>query len=94
MDGHWLVKIEVSGFLLHGKNVAKEVDALEDIGLLDEAGAQNPVPGPVLVEGTLGRRQGIHRPQILVQKGIMLDKDFSLLIVREVDATNNIRSTS
>ncbi len=84
MHRHRFVKVKISALFLRGEGFREKVDGLEDIRLLDKAGAQHLVPGPVLVDGTLLFGDRVRRQQLFLHKKVVLFKDLFFLAVREI----------
>ena len=73
VDGHRLVEIEIPRDLLLAELIAEQINALQDICLLDIARAQNAIPAPMLIQGAILRCKGLYGFQVFVQKGVMLN---------------------
>jgi hypothetical protein len=55
VNGELLVEFEISKVGFGIEIVFKEIKPLKDIGLFDINAAQNPVPTPFLIDGSLRR---------------------------------------
>jgi hypothetical protein len=53
MNGKLLIEFEISYMGIGIKIVLKEVEALQNIGLFDVNAAQNSVPTPFLIDGSM-----------------------------------------
>ena len=82
------IKIPLDGFPI--KLILKNIDSLQDICLFDKTGAQDAVPRPVLVDGSLSRIQICCHHLLLVHKSILLQKHLQLFLIREMKFLNNV----
>ena len=67
-----------------------EVQAEQDITLLDVARTQDTVPRPILVDGAFAGGNGIGALQNLVHIAVVLDEDTAFRIFRQVHPFDNV----
>ena len=93
MHGQGLIEIKVLLYLPGTEMILEEIHSLEDIGLFDVGRPENPVPGPLLVDGPFGTGKLVHRNKFLVQKTILLQENVMLFTEREIHACYNFFPT-
>ncbi len=90
MHGHRLVEVEVAAQRVEIEPVFEHPHALEHVGLLDEARAQDSVPRPMMRDRTLGRIEGVGRSKFLVEETVLLEEHATFGIEGEMDPFGHI----
>lgn len=90
MNGELLVEFEISDMGVDIEIVFEEVKPLQDIGLFDINAAENSIPAPFLIDGSLGGGEVVHWDEFFFKETFVLHKNAQFFVVREVDILANV----
>ena len=84
-----LVETEVAADRLHVEILLEEIEALQNVGLLDETRPQDAIPRPLLVDGPLGGIELAYEHLLLVQVTVLLEEDAALTVFAQIHLADN-----